>query len=333
MDPDRAAANPPLDISPPPPQQYELRVICWSAKDIPEDARDDSGLGDFSIKLKFGSDPLSPWEETDTHLRAVDGVASWNWRFVLPIHIDEEIKSEHLRLYVQLWDKDLLSSNDHIGDATIPLARWLKQTFMRRHLATASGSGVPLVPTYWNVTQNLFSDEWPPAEAEDTDGKPIAADAKSKFQSLQELALSVAEKQPLLEVEDPELEAAKFWLPVVGYRRDGWNQVVRSKPKKLQGQIMLSMQLVPVETVERLPAGKGRSEPNLNPILPKPVGRLQFSLNPFVMLYRLIGRKYCHRLACICCCFFCTALAVVIGYFLFPVVFGNLVTAPLLGRR
>lgn len=76
MDPARAAAHPPIDILPPPPQQFELRVICWKAKGIAKEHLDDSGLADLYTKIKFGSD--SKWQSTDTHLRAQDGKASWN---------------------------------------------------------------------------------------------------------------------------------------------------------------------------------------------------------------------------------------------------------------
>ena len=37
----------------------------------------------------------------------------------------------------------------------------------------------------------------------------------------------------------------------------------------------------------------GRSEPNNNPFLPPPVGRLKFTLNPFVMGSQLCGPKLC----------------------------------------
>ena len=48
-------------------------------------------------------------------------------RFKLPVTVDSLVKSEWLRMYVQLWDADLLTSNDAIGMAELPLARWLKQ--------------------------------------------------------------------------------------------------------------------------------------------------------------------------------------------------------------
>ena len=307
MDPARAAANPPIDIAPPPPQDFELRVVCWSVKDVPKEDRDDSGLADLFSKIKFGSN--AKWESTDTHLRAQDGKASWNWRFKLPVTVDSNIKSEWLRLYVQLWDKDLLSSNDCIGEAEIPLAKWLKQTYMRRVLAAAGQGGATKGPVYWSPK---FDWEGTKGEAP----KLATEEKKAGFGRLSEIATGIVEQQPLLDNEDPELEASKFWFDMRN----------KDKPGTSRGKILLSVQLVPVDNVEQLPAGKGRAEPNKNPVLPKPVGRLQFSLNPFKMLFRLIGPAYFKKLQKVCCCVICTLLSALIIYYMFPVVLGNVVT-------
>jgi len=312
MSPERAAANPPIDISPPPEQKFELRVICWSAKDVPEEARDASGLVDLYTSLKFGK---GKFESTDTHFRATSGKASWNWRFKLDVTMDSFVSSELLKLTVQLWDKDLVSANDNIGEETISLAKWLKQIYTRRTLSTTAKQSN--VPYYWNV-----HDAWDAKGGPETRPKTQQEEA-SKIPGLgrlKELAASIIEQQPLLEEEDPDLEAAKFWLPV------------RKRNKNThQGKVLLSIQLVPIEEVDKLPAGKGRREPNTNPTLPKPVGRLKFTLNPFKMLSRLVGPKYCRKLMGYCCCLLCIVVTVLLIYYMTPVIFGNVITAPITG--
>lgn len=137
-------------------QEFELRVICWSAKDIPKEALDGSGLGDLYSTMRFGRGKAL---STDTHLRAKDGKASWNWRFKIPLTMDQcvsfsksviatrirrgvaapdcrrsrplliplnsadgrYVSPEELRLAVQLWDADLLTSNDCIGEEVLLL--------------------------------------------------------------------------------------------------------------------------------------------------------------------------------------------------------------------
>ena len=75
------------------------------------------------------------------------------------------------------------------------------------------------------------------------------------------------------------------------------------------------------------PAGDGRKEPNANPTLPKPTGRLKFTLNPFAMLFRLLGPKLCKRLAGVVC----LAVLVLLLYYVIPVFIGNLPFAAIKG--
>lgn len=42
------------------------------------------------------------------------------------------------------------------------------------------------------------------------------------------------------------------------------------------GSILLSIEVLPLAMAETRPAGFGRSDPNSNPFLPQPVGRLKF---------------------------------------------------------
>ncbi len=42
------------------------------------------------------------------------------------------------------------------------------------------------------------------------------------------------------------------------------------------GSLLLSIELLPKDLAESVPVGTGRSEPNLNPYLPPPTGRMTF---------------------------------------------------------
>ena len=50
------------------------------------------------------------------------------------------------------------------------------------------------------------------------------------------------------------------------------------------GRILVSFELVPMEKALQNPNGMGRDEPNIDPALPPPTGRIEFSLNPFKMI-------------------------------------------------
>jgi hypothetical protein len=49
------------------------------------------------------------------------------------------------------------------------------------------------------------------------------------------------------------------------------------------GKVLLSLEMLPHWKAQILKVGKGRDEPNINPHLPPPLGRFEWSLNPFKM--------------------------------------------------
>ena len=49
-------------------------------------------------------------------------------------------------------------------------------------------------------------------------------------------------------------------------------------------KLRIDLRIVPVALVKAKPVGPGRENPNMEPFLPPPIGRIQFSLNPFKML-------------------------------------------------
>jgi hypothetical protein len=71
------------------------------------------------------------------------------------------------------------------------------------------------------------------------------------------------------------------------------------------GRIALSLSLVPKEEYENDPVGKARDEPNKDPYLPPPNGRLSFTLNPLAILKELCSPRV---ICCIVCCLVCMVL-------------------------
>ena len=118
------------------------------------------------------------------------------------------------------------------------------------------------------------------------------------------------EKKVLSNIEfagkDEDEEGVKFWVQM-------------EKNGKKGGRVLCSIEAVPQWYADLHPVGKGRSEPNMNPYLPPPVGRVKFSLNPFTMLNQLTGpkfRKKCYFIICsICCIIYLIFLVPYIIYF------------------
>ena len=118
--------------------------------------------------------------------------------------------------------------------------------------------------------------------------------------------LSDEEKRPFGEIEflskSDDEEGIKFWVQCY---KDG----------KKGGRVMCSLEIIPQWKASMNQVGKGRDEPNLDPYLPPPVGRISFSLNPFKMLNQLVGPKFRRKMYCwICMTFFVLYLIFFIPY-------------------
>ena len=100
--------------------------------------------------------------------------------------------------------------------------------------------------------------------------------------------------------EDPE--GIKFWVQCY-------------KAGKQGGRVMCSLEILPQWKADLTKVGKGRDEPNLDPYLPPPVGRFEFSLNPFKMLNQCVGPKFRRKMYCfICLCLLMVYLCCIIPY-------------------
>lgn len=112
LDPKVAGSTPRYDIRPPPKEEYELRVIVWGTRDcVFKDALE--GCNDLFLKGTLGPKTL----ETDTHWRCrAKGSFNWRWKFpvTLPLDVDDDYGGDILKL--QLFDRDIVGSNELIGE-------------------------------------------------------------------------------------------------------------------------------------------------------------------------------------------------------------------------
>lgn len=83
-------------------------------------------------------------------------------------------------------------------------------------------------------------------------------------------------KQDIAEDIDWE-EDDKFWVPIKRYNEEA-DVYIGS------GYILCSMSIMPTAIADKNKQGDGRGEPNNDPVMPAPVGRIEFTLNPFKML-------------------------------------------------
>jgi len=294
LKPEKAEDSPMLPIKPPEAQEWELRVIVWKLQDVSDNLKgmDAGGMGDFQVKVRLGGDERL----TDTHWRAKNGKASWNWRFKFPVSLTEGMKYQ--RLTLQLWDRDILTADYMIGDSTLSLDTWFRHAFKKRTKD----------PAYWD------GDRDPQLTHADED-KPGLTEM---LRNMVEAIISRDKAANPAEV-DPIVEHAKLWVPL------------ETPEAEFAGKLLVSVQLMPKNKVDKLEAGEGREEPNKNPELPKPVGRLFFTLNPFSICYQFLGPQNCRALQRCLLKIFCALLCAMLLYSLTPVVMGNLITDVITG--
>jgi len=123
------ARNPIHEIAPVERVECELRVIVWEAKEF-EHNDELTGSSDLYVRGGLGSD----WNETDTHWRA-RAKATFNWRWKFPMSIPmgrDDYKGDTFK--VQIFDRDLVTSNTMIGEADINLNthKMLDKVYKRR---------------------------------------------------------------------------------------------------------------------------------------------------------------------------------------------------------
>lgn len=242
----------PWDLTPKPPEKFQVRLIVWKCEDVPN--MDSEGVSDLYVVASLNDEEK---KETDTHYRAAGGEASWNWRMKFNILVSEETKCV---LNLSLWDRDILSSNDAIGDACLDLTSLTHQALETGEIVKKYG----------------------------TSGR------------LSERAL--------------RKESERFFVNFKTKDEKGADKDV--------GKVMISVEIVPEAKALACNNGEGRSEPNIEPSLPAPEGRVQLTMNPIKMVSQMVGpelRRKIFMYAFIVCCIF-------LWITMFPMILANIVS-------
>jgi hypothetical protein len=123
-----ASTFPPDDVSLPPTQMFEVRVVIWKSKNVPP-MDTFEGMSDLFVKCwPEGCDP----QETDTHWRCKKGKASWNWRLLFDVELGHNTRAMKFPfLHIQLWDRDLLKWSDCAGETMVDLGSAYRKAFKK----------------------------------------------------------------------------------------------------------------------------------------------------------------------------------------------------------
>lgn len=98
---------------------FEARVVVWKTKDI--ENMDWEGMSDIYCRAFFDADED---QKTDTHWRCHNGEGSFNYRLKFKIKSKEPV----YRLTIQAWDKDIVASDDIIGECDLNVTPMFKDS-------------------------------------------------------------------------------------------------------------------------------------------------------------------------------------------------------------
>ena len=206
--PNEAKTLPMIDIKPPAPEEFELRMIIWETKDIPMKTKDGESKIDMKVNCNFigyesiqsegGSGAMNNrWDyaisytelvgnmqkqldkaghlaqdkliqyrnqlgvaanpgydkETDVHWWVKDGRGLFNYRMVWPCKYNcDMIEDKQMRLQFRVYDHDIATKDDMIGEAQIDLQPVLKAAFVHKERNTLLRIAEP-----WRIQDMLTS--------------------------------------------------------------------------------------------------------------------------------------------------------------------------------
>ncbi|KAG1697428.1 hypothetical protein DVH05_016302 [Phytophthora capsici] len=326
----------PLDISLPPPQMFEVRVIVYKAKNVT--AGDFTDLSDLFVKCWLQSHDEKS-QSTDTHWRAKHGRASFNWRmkFDVELPIDPEKEADRGYLHFQMWDRDVVY-DDCLADAVVDLTAFLKTAFKTKQAVNVFAKPKPI---------RIRGSESMPYEGTSRRGgysstEDATSAARLRSPRSGEVVISIEEEEnkdrkPLLsgndvdddeETESEDVDAdmenaeslVKSFMHRLGMGDDpedaSWLTMTtrdsHTGDRIRAGELLISVEILPKHLADVRSAGLGRGEPNNFPFLPEPADRLHLSAmwNPCYVLEALMGPKYYRAFASffLCTVFFMLVL-------------------------
>ena len=206
--PNEAKTLPMIDIKPPAPEEFELRMIIWETKDIPMKTKDGETKLDMKVNVNFigyefiqseggtgqmnnrwdyalsytemvgmmnkqiekaghlAQDALIKYKnelglaanpgydkETDVHWWVKDGIGRFNYRMVWPCKYNcDMIEDKQMRLQFRVYDHDIATKDDMIGEAQIDLQPVLKAAFVHKERNTLLRIAEP-----WRIQDMLTS--------------------------------------------------------------------------------------------------------------------------------------------------------------------------------
>jgi hypothetical protein len=243
---------------------------------------DIEGTSDLFVKVKF--DAFGKSAKTDVHYRSQNGNGYFNWRIVFPITVNE-------------IDFDKIKNDDNDDKkATLSFEVYDRDLFTFNDFICEFKFNIRdlIKQTIQNESYNTIT---------------------NKKNVLDKLASENRTKR------NKRKSKKKSQHHYYSFELDEQN-VHDSYQTALTRKIRLSVDCLTKEIAEKIPVGIGRSEPNQEPVLNSPKGRIFFSWNPITMLEQMIGPRVRRKL----CMYICLLFFIIILILLLPMIVSNIVS-------
>lgn len=113
-----------VDITPPPKEDFEMRIICWKAREC-RICDEITNQNDLYAIVHFDMEGCTK-QDTDLHFRAKDGFGSWNWRMKWDFQLPSKKQN---RLRISMWDMDFTASDDLICEMQLDISTMMKYAY------------------------------------------------------------------------------------------------------------------------------------------------------------------------------------------------------------
>jgi len=270
MTPAEATQVPMMDIKPPPPEEFELRVIVWKTKDVPMKNKD----GDSKVDMKVCCNFIG-YESVQSEA----GIGGNNNRWDYAQSYGELIgmMQKNVDRMGDLAKDKLIQAGNALGVSANP--GYMKETDV--HWWVTNGVGEFNYRMVWPLLYNTDKIEDKPMRLSvgvydyDVGKDDLIGEVNLDLQPLLKRAFQHRERNRFMQCGQPFrlLEgAAKSWRLTFDIKKDDHKQ----------GEVELSIEVMDHMVGLLKPAGEGRETPNANPCLPEPLRKMPWDEQPLI---------------------------------------------------
>lgn len=270
LTPAEAKELPMIDIKPPPPEEFELRVIVWKTEDVPMRTKDGESKVDMKVKVNFiGYESV----QSETGI----GANNNRWDYAQSYGELVGMMTKNVERMGDLARDKLIQARNALGVSANP--GYEKETDV--HWWVTTGVGLFNYRMVWPMVYNIDKIQDKPMRLQvgvydfDVGKDDLIGECQLNLQDMLKDAFNHRERNRFLQVGQPfriAEGALRDWKLTFDLKKDGHNQ----------GKVQLSLVVYDHMVALLKPAGEGRSEPNQNPQLPEPLRRMPWDENPTI---------------------------------------------------